>query len=65
MTENEFHDALLASDMRFEWAMTELGKYRIENERLKEEVLQLNRYLRKIHISDIPSDSYIKYYGED
>ena len=65
MTENEFHDALLASDMRSEWAMTELGKYRIENERLKEEVLQLNRYLREIHISDIPSDSYIKYYGED
>jgi|APCry1669192269_1035402.scaffolds.fasta_scaffold535370_1 hypothetical protein len=65
MTENEFHDALLAADMRFEWAMKEVDKYRIENERLKEEVVQLNRSLRKIHVSDIPSDSYVKYYGED
>ena len=65
MKDTELHDELLAADMRFKWAMKEFEKYRIENERLKEEVLQLNRYLRKIHISDIPSDSYVKYYGED
>jgi hypothetical protein len=64
MTENELHDELLAADMRFKWAMREFEKYRIENERLKEELVQLRRSLGEFPRGRA-DESYIKYYGED
>jgi len=64
MTEKELHDELLAADMRFLWAMREFEKYRIENERLKEEVAKLRGALRELSRERF-DDAYIKYYGED
>jgi hypothetical protein len=65
MKDTELHDELLAADMRFKWAMKEFEKYRIENERLKEEVVQLRRYIGELFSEHGIEHAYIKYYGED
>ena len=65
MTENELHDELLAADMRFKWAMQEFEKYRIENERLKEEMVQLRRHIGELSGERAVEHAHIRYYGED
>jgi hypothetical protein len=65
MTEKELHDELLAADMRFLWAMREFEKYRIENERLKEELVQLRRHIGELSGERSTEHAYIRYYGED
>jgi hypothetical protein len=65
MTESELQDELLAADMRFLWAMREFEKYRIENERLKEKLVQLRRHIGELSRERNVEHAHIKYYGED